>query len=147
MNIPTKLQALREDDPRIEETTGKDAGEQQHEMVVRLEENFIIVEDANWVLIDEEGRRVHSVPTFRVMLGAEQDGVHLYVWQQTGELDPEPDLIFYLAGWSHGQNPALQGQGSHPDTGGGDPDGQGGGLQERYLHIGGNDPQVREDEG
>jgi hypothetical protein len=103
MNIPTVLKLNIEDD----QVTGEIL---QHDMVVRLRSSAIIIEDANWILEDEKGNAIRSLPTFRVMLDAEKKGVRLYVWKQGSEIDNlPPDVDILIAGWEHGTDPTLEG--------------------------------------
>jgi hypothetical protein len=104
LNIATILQI--ED----EEEMNHSGNPPSHDMVVRLRGSAIIVEDANWILHDEQGNPLRSLPSFRVFLDARRDGVHVSIWKQGTDIDTlPPDLDFQIAGWEHGPDPTLEG--------------------------------------
>jgi hypothetical protein len=92
--------------------------------------------DANWLLTDTKGTPLHTIPTFRVVLGADPDGVRLFVWKDGADFSEVPDYEERIAGWEYGQAAEVTRQNHYPDDARGDPDGKPGDLPERLMHIG-----------
>ncbi len=102
MNIATILE------PEIEPIEGQNpAADTQearyHNMKVCCLGSKIVIEDANWILTDEKGKPLHTIPTFRVMLGADPEGVRLFVWKDGADFSGAPDYEDLIAGWEYGQ--------------------------------------------
>ncbi len=135
MNIATILE------PEIEPIEGQNpAADTQearhHNMKVCCLGSKIVIEDANWILTDEKGTPLHTIPTFRVMLGADADGVHLFVWKDGADFSGAPDYEERIAGWDNGQAAKVTRQNHYTYDARGDHDGNPRDLAERLVHVG-----------
>jgi hypothetical protein len=135
VNIATILE------PEIEPVEGQNPATdtqetRHHNMKVSCLVSKIVIENADWVMTDEKGKALHSIPTFRVMLGADPEGVRLFVWKDGADFSGVPDHEERIAGWDNGQAAKVTRQNHYTYDARGDNDGKPGDLPERVVHIG-----------
>lgn len=135
MNIATVLE------PEIEPIEGQNptADTQEtrhHNMKVSCLVSKIVIENADWVMTDEKGTPLHTIPTFRVMLGADPEGVRLFVWKDGADFSEAPDYEDLIAGWEYGQVAEVTRQNRYTYDARGDHDGKPGDITERIMRIG-----------
>ncbi len=107
-----------------------------HNMKVSCLGSKIVIENADWVMTDEKGTPLHTIPTFRVMLGADPEGVRLFVWKDGADFSGAPDYEERIAGWEYGQAAKVTRQNRYPYDARGDHAGKPGDIAERVMHIG-----------
>ena len=67
--------------------------EKGRELIVKAGRHHVVIED------NEAGP-----PEFRVMVGAEEDGLHVMVWPQGWDLNQNPHQDILILGWCRGKD-------------------------------------------
>jgi hypothetical protein len=76
-----------------------------------------------------------TIPAFRVMLGADPEGYHLFVWKEVAVFSGAPVYEELIAGWDNGQAAVVTRQNRYTYDARGDYDGKPGDIAERLMHI------------